>query len=173
MKRKASKVIISLALMMTLGLMALSSAQGADTEDDFDLAPGDFEGMPIPMTPDGSFDIEITSDIPVTLYIMTQTDYMNAGISGEITVHEQKFEDVTSKVVSYDYGSSPPQLMWVVVENTDDADTANVHVRVSLTDELIDTGTEAAKDAICGSSILLLVGIAAAAVIVLSYLRKR
>jgi len=145
-------------LLLTLVVLVAPAKGLEDPEDDFVLGPGEHDVMSIPPSYSGSYDITFTSDRPVDMFIMTSDDYYSQFISNEFNVYEYKYEDVTSKTVDYDYETGDP-LMVVVVQNPSDTETANVHLKFHLTEELVDQGTDAATEACCGSTILL--GIAA------------
>lgn len=143
-----------LALILVLLMGRPVNAEGTITED-YQIEPGKDAGMPIPMAYDGSYDIKITSDRPVTVYIMSNTQWMNTALTGNFTSYESKYDDVTSKTVSYDYGDTPTELYYVIIHNQDTTETANARIEIDYMQEFVEDLGEGAKDSICGSTLLL------------------
>lgn len=138
---------------------------------DFELGPGEYEGMPIPMTSKGSYNLIFSSDGPVTIYIMTQTQFMTAGMSGDFSSYEQKFEGVTSKTVKYDYGDDATEMRYVLVLNEDEEETVNVQVEMDLLETIIDD-QDIDAGSVCGSVTILAIAVLAA-LASLAYILRR
>lgn len=141
---------------MVLVLLLGSPVNAVETiKEEYELEPGRDGGMPIPMAYDGSYDIKITSDRPITVYIMSQTQWTSTALTGNYTDYESMYEGVTSKTVSYDYGDNPTELYYVIIHNPDPTETANAIIEIDYLKEFAEDLGDSAKDSICGSTILL------------------
>ncbi|MCU0798926.1 MAG: hypothetical protein MUC62_04575 [Candidatus Thermoplasmatota archaeon] len=141
-------------------------------EEDYTLGPGEDGGLPIPMAYDGSYDLKISSDRPVTVYIMSQTQWVSTSLTGNFTTYEAKYDDVTSKTVRYDYGENPSELYYLIIHNPDSEQTAQVHVEIELLEEIGEDIADGAKDSLCGSTILIGICVLGGLISIL-YLLKR
>ena len=139
---------------------------------DFELGPGEYDGMPIPMAAKGSYDLVFTSDGPVTIYILTHSQYMAGAMSEEFSSYEERYEGVTSKTIRYDYGDSPSELMYVAVQNMDGEETVNVQIEIKVIQKIIDEQTGTPAGTLCGSSLLFAI-LVLAALASLAYMLRR
>ncbi len=160
-----------LAMILVLLLGRPVNAEGTITED-YLIEPGKDAGMPIPISYDRGYDIKITSDRPVTVYIMSQTQWMNTALTGNYTDYESMYEGVTSKTVSYDYGDNPTELYYVIIHNPDPTEFANTRIEIDYLQEIAEDLGDSAKDSICGSTILLGICVLGGLISIL-YLLKR
>jgi len=131
-----------------------------------DIGPRDIEGFPlIPTSPTETMDITVSSDIPITIFIVdTMEGYENlmnlsADTIDDFTDYVQKYEDETYKEISQDYDSD--KSYWVILYNPSETDTAQVTVDYDFWRDIVD---DAASDLCC----LLSMGVGAACILVLA-----
>jgi len=155
---KGRSINILMGTVLAIGtLMLFGGPVNAieNPEEDYTLGPGENGGIPIPMAYDGSYDLNITSGRPVTGYILSQTQWVSTSMTGNFTTYEAKYDDVTSKTVRYDYGANTSELYYLIIHNPDSEQTAQVHLEIELLQEIGEDVADAAKDSLCGSTVLI------------------
>jgi len=167
------KIIIAILLALALVLLVPNGSALEPTTLDMTLDPGEKDGAPIIFFDTDSVDIKITSDEPVDVYIIKNTNVTFAFLESDDFEYEKKWEDQTSLNINYvvEDMETPYYLM---VENPSETKTANVELEYKLYEEFVEEIVEdAVSEACCGSTIIAGIVIISVIVILGSFVKRR
>lgn len=167
------KIIIAILLALALALIIPNGSALEPTTIDMTLDPGEKDGAPIIFFDTDSVDIKITSDEPVDVYIIKNTNVTFPFLESDDFEYEKKWEDQTSLNINYvvEDMETPYYLM---VENPSETETANVELEYKLYEEFAGELVEdAAENICCGSTLIAGLVIVTALVILGAYVKRK
>ncbi|MBN1390448.1 MAG: hypothetical protein JXA22_07395 [Candidatus Thermoplasmatota archaeon] len=156
-------------VLLTLVVPIVSALEPVEWEGE--IEPRTIEGFPMITFSDcESIDIEVQSDIPVSIYIVdTQEDFqqlvgLSEGDVDNFTDYEKKYEQVTQKTITQDY--DPEKAYYVIIFNPSETESASVTVQYEFWE---DVGEEVVTDVCCssimGASLVVIVLLTGAVII--------
>jgi len=126
-------------LGLTILMLAIIGAVNAaltDPKVEWTIEPEGNEAAVIPPTSQtDSIGIEVTSDIPVDIYILDQNQYYIYASSQVISDYEKKYEGKTSLDLDYEYPDQTPR--YLIVINPSSSQTAEVTLEYKIMEEII------------------------------------